>query len=162
MKLAVISDSHDNLANMKLAVSSILKEDVETVIHCGDLCAPFMMGLLKEFKMPVHLVFGNVDGDKLRMSQQKPENVSIHGEFADINLNNRRVAVIHYPEIASAIALSGQYYLVCYGHNHVAKIDDVGGSLLVNPGEITDYKGKPSYAVVNLERREAQIRFLEK
>ena len=40
MKIAIISDTHDNLANFKKAISLIKKEKIKILIHCGDIFEP--------------------------------------------------------------------------------------------------------------------------
>jgi len=160
MKIGIISDSHDNLTNLGMVIERLKEEKVETVIHCGDFCAPFVAVLLKDLQVPVHAVFGNVDGDRFRMMTMKPENLTIHGDFAELELGGRKIAVVHYPEIARPVALSNQYDVVCYGHAHVASNTRIGKTILINPGEITNLKGKPSYAIYDSERREAIIKAL--
>ena len=38
MKFAVISDSHDNFANLSKALKWIKNQNIELVLHCGDIC----------------------------------------------------------------------------------------------------------------------------
>jgi len=44
--------------------------------------------------------------------------------------------VNHYDGIACAIAASGEFDLVCYGHNHAYSIARIGRTLAINPGAI--------------------------
>jgi predicted phosphodiesterase len=46
------------------------------------------------------------------------------------------VAVNHYDNIARAIAASGEFDVVCYGHNHVYSVARMGRTLAINPGAI--------------------------
>ncbi len=46
------------------------------------------------------------------------------------------MAVQHYDNIARPLALSGEFDLVAFGHNHVFEIARTGRALLVNPGPI--------------------------
>jgi len=74
MKIAIISDTHDNLATLEKAVDWINKNGIEEIIHCGDICSPYtLQELSKKFsgvkprgghaplRGKIHLVFGNVD-----------------------------------------------------------------------------------------------------
>ena len=76
MKLGIISDSHDQVENIKKAVEIINKEKVDFVYHCGDLCSPFVLHLLAELNCPVKIVFGNNDADVFKHIMMKPDNVS--------------------------------------------------------------------------------------
>ncbi len=155
MRIAIMSDSHDNLWRLEEAMPLLRETDV--VLHCGDLIAPFMMiRLIKGAGgNPVHVVWGNNDGDKRLLSQvaASAENVHLHGEFAEIELGGLRVAMNHYPRIARALAESGRYDLVCYGHDHTAHQEWVGETLLLNPGELMGMKGKSTFAILESTSR---------
>jgi len=97
-------------------------------------------GLRRECQAPL-IVFGNNDGDLFRITRNasKYAHVSIHGAFFQGELGGQRVAVNHYDDIATAIAESGAYAFVCYGHNHAYKVNRMGNTLAVNPGAIMGY-----------------------
>ena len=81
----------------------------EGLIFCGDFCAPFTLKqIAASFPGPVHVVFGNNDGDKLFLSRVATQagNVTLHGEFAELELGGRRIAATHYPAIAAGLAAS--------------------------------------------------------
>ena len=68
MKLAILSDIHDALDSLSLALERASSCDV--LLCCGDLCSPFVIHHLgKGFKGTIHIVFGNNDGDLYRMTQ---------------------------------------------------------------------------------------------
>jgi uncharacterized protein len=143
MKIAIISDIHDNVWNLGPALETI--KDSETLICCGDLCSPFIVDLMADgFHNQIHIVFGNNDGDQYRITNNAIKydgRVIIHGEFAELKLDGKRFAVNHYPDIARSIAESEDYDVVCYGHNHVYKVEKVNETLLINPGAIMGYDG---------------------
>ncbi|MEA2532071.1 MAG: uncharacterized protein QOG89_3715, partial [Thermomicrobiales bacterium] len=94
MKIAVLSDIHDNI--WKLAVALGRLGDADTLICCGDLCAPFIVPqMAEEFRRPIHIVFGNNDGDRFRITQlaQRFQHVTSPGELADLMLGGKRIAV---------------------------------------------------------------------
>ena len=66
MKIAVISDIHDNVWRLEKALRRhCTGGSRDVLLCCGDLCAPFTLKQIAEsFDGPVHLVFGNNDGDK--------------------------------------------------------------------------------------------------
>jgi hypothetical protein len=158
MRIAVLSDSHDNIWKVEAALERLQQADV--VIHCGDLCSPFTLRQLADGvkEKPVHVVWGNNDGDKLLLARTAAERpwVHLHGAFAQLNLGGLAVAVNHYPEIAAPLALSGRFGLVCYGHNHQAKEERVGECLLLNPGELMGMMGRSSLALVDVESRSVE------
>jgi putative phosphoesterase len=73
--------------------------------------------------------------------------VYLHGDFAELELDNKKIAVIHYPNIAETLALSGKYDAVFYGHTHKHECREVNDCLLVNPGELMGRFGSVSCAI---------------
>jgi hypothetical protein len=143
MKIAILSDIHDNIWNLEAARPSLLKSDA--MICCGDLCSPFVVGMLAEGyeDREIHIVFGNNDGDLFRITQNasKFPKVHIHGDFYanSVPFGGRRFAVNHYPDIALPIAQAGKHDVVCYGHDHAFNVATTGNTLMINPGTLMGY-----------------------
>lgn len=156
MRIAIISDTHDNIWKLDEALSYL--QSVDAVLHCGDVISPFMIVKLGENlpDIPVHLVWGNNDGDKRLLTNKALEagNVFIRGDFADLELGGIKIAINHYPEICRALAESNRYDLVCYGHNHTAHEEYLGNTLLLNPGELMGLNGSSTFCIFNTENRE--------
>jgi hypothetical protein len=146
----VLSDVHDNIWNLADALEKVEAAGAEVLIFCGDFCAPFTLAQIgKGFAGPVHCVFGNNDGDPLLLLRNAAAagNVTCHGQIVELELGGRRIAVNHYPEIARRLAESGQFDLVCYGHNHLAKVELIGNTVLANPGEVMGRFGSPTFGL---------------
>lgn len=158
MKLVVISDTHDNIWALEKAREAISRGDV--ILHCGDLCAPFMISRLVDAaqKRTIHIVWGNNDGDKrlLMVQADKFDTVHIHGELAELEFDGLRVAVNHYPEVGRALASGEAYDLVCYGHDHTAHHEKIGQTDLLNPGEIMGLNGKRTMALYDTASRSVE------
>jgi putative phosphoesterase len=140
MLVAIVSDIHDNLWNLAAALASVANADA--LICCGDLCSPFVIDELANFPRDVHIVFGNNDADLYRITakaRNKP-NIHLHGELYQDTLENRRIAVNHFDYLAYPIAKSGDYDVVCFGHNHEFEISRQARCLLINPGPIMGAK----------------------
>ncbi len=158
MRIAVLSDIHDNIWKLETLLHQI--DSAGAVIFCGDFCAPFTLTQIgKGFDGPVHVVWGNNDGDKWLLTRNALAvgNVTLHGELAELELGGRKIAVNHYPAIAQQLALSGTYDAVFYGHDHTAFQSQVGRTLLLNPGEVMGRFGKSTFAWYDTESSTAQI-----
>jgi putative phosphoesterase len=143
MRIGIISDTHDNIWRLEDALIHL--EDTEVILHCGN--------------RPVHMVWGNNDGDRRMVSKVADDysNITIHGDFVELELDGSRIAVNHYPEIGQALVHSGRYDLVCYGHDHTAHQQQVGNSLLINPGEVMGMNGRATLSVYDTETRQAEL-----
>lgn len=149
-KVAIMSDSHDQINNLEKALIQIRESRAEMLLHCGDLCAPFVVKRLAEaFSGAIHIVFGNNDGDGrlLQTVAAQYAHVQLHGIYVELTFANRQIAMIHYPEPARRIAQSGQFDLVCYGHNHLQNFEQIGAGFLINPGEVMGGYGAASWGL---------------
>jgi putative phosphoesterase len=90
------------------------------------------------FSGPIHVIFGNNDGDLFRITNnaRQYDHIRIHGEWFRGEFDGRRFAANHYDNIARAVAASGEFDVVCYGHNHVYDVSRAGRTLAINPGSI--------------------------
>jgi len=137
MNVAILSDIHDQVPNLKKALDGCLGAD--TLVCCGDLCSPFIAKELGQgFAGPIHVVFGNNDGDRFRIAAHaaKFPHLQFHGEYAELTLGGKRFSVNHFDNIGRAIASGGRYDVVCFGHNHQFEITPCGPTLIINPGEV--------------------------
>ena len=153
-KVAILSDSHDSIQNLETVLQQVRNSGAAVLLHCGDLCAPFMLDrLAKGFSGPIHVIFGNNDGDGrlLHTIAVKYAHVTLHGIYAELTVANRQIALIHYPEPAQRIAQANQLDLVCYGHNHQKQYAQISKSYLVNPGEILGMGGTVSWGLYDCE-----------
>jgi putative phosphoesterase len=150
MKIGVLSDTHDNLANLGRAVGMFAGRGVGALIHAGDFCSPFA---LQEFAplatkgVCMHAVFGNNDGDRVHLVQRGADFCAFHDGAAILELDGRRIAVVHYPDLAPALLASGAYDLVIHGHDHRVRVEG-GSRRLLNPGTCAGYLAPRATAAV--------------
>ncbi len=156
MIIGIIADTHDNLDKIKTAVDLFNERKVEHVIHAGDYTSPFTFRVLKELKCEFTGIFGNNDGDKLLL--QKMSGGRIFNQPLIFELNGKKIIVIHEHHIVDALADSGHYDLLIYGHLHEPDIRKVRKTLIVNPGEAGSWLYGNSTAVIsNLSNMTAEI-----
>jgi len=157
MLIGVMADSHDNVPKIEAAVSLFNQRQVQHVLHAGDFVAPFAIDPLRGLGCPVLSVFGNNDGERLGLAARIREIGEVHAYLATATLADRRIAVVHYPELAEPLAESGAYDLVVYGHTHrVDQRHDNG--LLLNPGETGGWlTGSSTVALVELTTLQVQL-----
>lgn len=137
MKVAIISDIHDQIPNLKHALEKAAGTDA--LICCGDLNSPFIARHLGEgYTGPIHIVFGNNDGDRYRVALNAAAfaQIKLHGEYAELEFGGRTFAVNHFDNIGRGLAKGAAFDVVCFGHNHQFEITPQGRTLVINPGEI--------------------------
>ena len=159
MRIAIMSDSHDQITHLQAAVKYCNAFNVQLLIHCGDLISPFMLDRLAAFGGAVHLIYGNNMGDQHLISSwcgTRFPSISHHGILGAVEAGGLKIAFHHYPEIARAIAGQGNFDVVCCGHNHRYNVEKVGKTLLINPGELLGKDARPSFAILDSAARDVE------
>ncbi len=165
MKVGIVSDSHDNRTLLKAAAEDAIARGAEAFFHCGDVVSPNTLWVFQPLGKPVHVIHGNNQGDLNNMFAlvSKPDSVvQYHGQDADFEIAGKRVFLVHYPHYAEALALTGNYDLICCGHNHKAAvtcIDHVKGgtTIVANPGTSAGIGAQPTYIMADLKHMTFEI-----
>lgn len=158
MLIGICSDSHDNVPNIKKAVSLFHSQNVSKVVHAGDYCSPFTIQHFKGINL--HGILGNNDGDIFLLMKKFEEiNASLHGEFYRFEKDSRILAVYHgtVPEISQSLTESKRYDVVISGHTHEALVKNQDGVLSVNPGTVHGFGGHGTVAIYDSDLHEASI-----
>ena len=159
MKIAVISDSHDNIPNIRKMLDFVRENNIEAIIHCGDLAAPSIITkeLEPKFKGPIHFVHGNVADRQLNEEfANQFDHITCHGDQGEIELGGKKIAFIHYPEKAKILAESNKYDLIFYGHDHKPWEKIIGKTKMLNPGTLAGMFNKATFAVYDTETDKAR------
>lgn len=163
MKVAIISDIHDNFHNLILVLKKIKKnKDIKKIIFLGNFINNGIAKILAGLNIPVRAIWGNNDGDKsaiTKTSLNTKSNMTTADNVYDfLEIENRKIFITHYPDIAKPMAKSGEFDAVFYGHNHIKNKDRIGDCLVVNPGEVSGHKNSQiSFAIYDTEKNNAEI-----
>lgn len=159
MLIAILSDSHDHIPNLHRAVLRANREGAKILIHCGDLISPFMLPRLHGFNGQVHLIYGNNAGDQHLIStrcESMFDNISHHGLQGEIEADGLKICFIHYPQTAKALAVTGNYDIVCCGHNHEQGVEIIGKCMLINPGDLLGKDEKPGFMLLDTSSKDVR------
>lgn len=156
MQIGIISDTHDNMDQIKKAVEFFNQRKVEHVLHAGDYTSPFTFRMLKGLKCGFTGIFGNNDGDKLLLQKMSEGRIFTQPHIFD--LAGKKIIMIHEHLIKDALADSGHYDIVIYGHTHTPEIKKSANTLIINPGEAGSWLyGKSTIAIADLTALTAEI-----
>ncbi|HRZ30581.1 MAG TPA: metallophosphoesterase family protein [Candidatus Paceibacterota bacterium] len=166
MKIAIISDTHDNLANLEKFLLIAKREKIEGIIHCGDVTTPETLEWLAEkFEGPFKVVCGNMEIRREEFAEMasRHKNLEVFPEIGEweisrgvldknvshLVVNVVKIAFVHKPDKTEELALSGQYSFVFYGHTHKPWVRMVGATLVVNPGTLGGVFTAPTCATLD-------------
>lgn len=156
MAIGIISDTHDDMERIKRAVTLFNEKGVSHVIHAGDLVSPFTFDFLVDLRAPLSAIFGNNDGDRVLLHTRAGGN--IHTQPLSLKLEGREIVVVHEPLMVEALASSGRFDAVVYGHTHTPDIRKLNSTLIINPGKAARlHKGKSTMAILDTGKMEAEV-----
>ena len=150
MRIGVVSDTHNNLRNVRRIVELFNASGVEHVVHTGDITQPKTLEVFAGLDMPLTGVFGNNDeipalipvAERLGMTFVEPP---LHLVWAD-----RNILVVHDPLQLEGVQDAADVTL--YGHIHRQIIERGPRSLTFNPGECAGMMaGHNAIGVVDLQ-----------
>jgi len=150
MKIAIVSDTHNNMLNFKKAIDWIKKEKILLILHCGDISTQETIDEAKKyFGGEIKFVKGNADYDL-----DLPDKM-------ELDFNGKKIAFAHFPDIVKKLAQSGKYDLVFYGHTHRPWDEKVGETHMINPGELAGQFYKSTFAVYDTATGNLELKILE-
>lgn len=153
---------HDNYHNLTLCLIQLRHYELDKIFFLGDFMNAGIANTLSQFEVPTYAIWGNNDGDRVAVTKvalHERSNLSVGSATYDIvEWGGRRLFLTHYPLIVKSMARSGDYDAVFYGHDHLARLDQEGECLILNPGELSAHKtGSASFAIYDSDANSAEI-----
>ncbi|MDD3481210.1 MAG: metallophosphoesterase family protein [Patescibacteria group bacterium] len=161
MKIAIISDIHDNKPRLDEALEIIEKEKIKTCICCGDISSLEIVKQLSEQFDSVYISLGNMDFKLKGQLELIPENVKISPDILEVEIDGKKIAIIHYDYRAKELAKKGTYDYIFYGHTHTPWEKKIGKTKIINPGEIAGQFGRPSFAIFDTKSGKTTLNLLK-
>jgi putative phosphoesterase len=162
MKIGILSDTHNHVANLRRALDLFRVEGITTLIHCGDMTSPETAAHLAGFQ--VIYTVGNSDGSAEALhnvlADLHPEN--IFTETWTGTLGGVRLAATHghLPGKVESLVRSGRYAFVFHGHTHRRREETAGWrrTRVINPGALggARYEAR-TVCILDLDGREVRF-----
>jgi uncharacterized protein len=154
MQIAIISDVHNNITNLKKVLDFCQDNDIKTIICCGDLASMETLDFLNDnYKGTIHYAFGNMDNDQLKGFgfSKKYKRTFLYPQFGEKEIQRRKIAFVHFPEIAKKLCETKKYRFVFYGHTHKPWTEKIGNCIMLNPGNVAGEIYPPSFAIWDID-----------
>lgn len=157
--IAVMSDSHDDVASVDAAVRVLEHAGARRVIHCGDIVSPVVVERLAGFR--VEWILGNCDADpdRLAAAVRAIRGHAFHGWRGVLGLGDLTVGATHghRPAEFAELRRAGCHWIV-HGHSHQVRDDTIDGVRFLNPGAL--HRARPR-TVMLVEARLRRVRWVE-
>jgi uncharacterized protein len=152
MLIGIMSDTHNDMEAMKIAIAIFQSRGIKTVIHAGDITSPRMLHYLKDFEC--YMVLGNgdlIDSEEIDVKANelgmRPVNLKV-----EFDLAGKKFLVFHghdVPMYREAVA-SGKYNYIIKGHTHHFENYVSNDCRIINPGAVYSHD-ESSIAILDIE-----------
>ena len=154
MRFGVIADTHDRLPTLDRAISLLKDRHIDALIHAGDVIAPFAAKRLLAWTGPLHITYGNNDGERKGLKSILPQ---IQDGPLWVEAAGKLILVHHFIDWCDPADISLADMIVT-GHTHEVVNERRQGKLYLNPGECCGWVyGKCTAAVLDTDLVSAEI-----
>lgn len=162
MKVAIISDIHDNLVNLEKCLTWCNKNKIDKIVCPGDITNNETLNYLSSnFSGEIFLVSGNAEIYK-KEDLNGLKNINFGGEINIFKIDNLNIGLCHQPEkIKRIIAESlNKLDFIFYGHTHKPWIEKQESTMIVNPGTLSGTFYEAAFAFFDTASRKLELKIL--
>ncbi|RDD54267.1 MAG: metallophosphoesterase [Candidatus Korarchaeota archaeon NZ13-K] len=165
MILGIISDSHDDVESLERALELFQRFGVDELIHLGDLISPFSLDPILNSGIPFRVLRGNNDAEVLVALKILEGGGTFHPSPVEVDLGGASFLLFHgfgdselTKFTAISLAGSGRFDFILYGHTHEVHVEEIGETLVINPGELCGkLSGRKTAALLDTEAKKVEI-----
>jgi putative phosphoesterase len=135
VRIGVVSDTHNQLRNVRRIVEPFNAARVDRVVHTGDITQAKTLEVFAGLEAELVGVFGNndVERDSLEAAA-RAGGIRLAEPPLSIEWHERRLLVVHDPYYVTDENLA-THDVVLHGHTHRPVHERRQGALVFNPGE---------------------------
>lgn len=162
MKIAIISDIHDNLVNLNKCLKVCQTEKIDKIICLGDVCNLDTLTILcQKFKNEIHLVDGNGE-IYTKKDALKIKNLDYQAEFGYLSIDNINLAFCHKKKDIDELLKGAKVKpdFIFYGHNHKPWLEKKKNTFWANPGNVAGIYYQPTFAILNTDNKNLSLKLL--
>jgi putative phosphoesterase len=156
VRIGVVSDTHNNLANVRRIVEILNAAGVERVVHTGDVTQAKTLRLLADLCVPLVGVYGNNDEREPLAEVAAEAGFEMVEPPLELDWCGRRILVVHDP--LDVDRWWSGHDVVLHGHDHRRRIQRDVERLVFNPGESAGHlEGHNAVGIVDLASLATEI-----
>lgn len=154
MKIGIITDTHDHHVNVLKAIDIFKRLGVNYIFHAGDIVSQYTARAFGDVKNAKFIaIYGNNDGEKFVLKTViEGFGGEIHQDPYIGEVAGKKIFMTHKPSFLDETIASQKYDIVIYGHTHFRDVRTVGKTIVINPGEATDWVcGKGNLCILDTD-----------
>jgi len=134
MKLLIISDSHQHIANLKTIGEISRKSKIDAIIHCGDWDNIESVKTILDFGIPLFTVMGNADVEEDLEEYIKFNAKKFDPSFLKLNIDGRKIGITH--QVRKNDVRQEGLDVVFSGHYHSKDETMINFTKFIRPGAL--------------------------
>ena len=155
MRIGVITDTHENVDTIKWAVRSINNNNVDLLIHLGDIISPIMYNYFKNLNCDSIYLYGNNDGEK---DWLKEKFKNIYEPPYILEKYKKKFYLTHKDQKWEKIINRENPDFIFYGHTHEFNLEKKNNTVIFNPGEACGLlENLHNFAIVDLKKDRIEL-----
>ncbi len=154
MLIGVVSDTHNNIKNIGKIINIFNNENVDIVIHTGDISNAATLKLFSRLDCPMLGAFGNNDRSEAGLAEVCDKyNFNFSEPPVSITLQERNIVIFHEPDLINDyLNQHNDVDLILHGHTHRHREESIDGVVYFNPGESAGLlEGKNAIGLVDTD-----------
>jgi len=162
MLIAIISDIHDNLANLEKCLKWCQKNKVIKIICLGDVTTiETIHSLAHNFSGEIFLVKGNGEiYEENELNNYK--NITYYGKIGLFEIEKIKIGICHkQQDITNLIQTSPKKIdFIFYGHSHKPWLEKQKNIIIINPGNLAGIFHQATFAIMDIETKKVELKIL--
>lgn len=168
MKIAIVSDTHDNMDNLKKVLDYLAKNKIKKIIYLGDICQEETLEyLLRKFNGEIYVVLGNAEtfqikNLKLKVKNNK-SNLKICNQMGIFEIDKIKIGFAHSPKYIQKLIKDKPEYIF-YGHTHKPWVEakEYRGKkmIIANPGNLLGQPYQATFAILDTKNKRLKLEII--
>lgn len=161
MVIAIISDIHDNLANLNKCLSWCQGEGIKKILFCGDTTTLLTIKNLAKFKGEIFMVKGNIElYEEAELIKYKT--IKYYGLTGLLEIDGLKIGLGHEPAKIKLLLKSTGAPLdyIFYGHTHKPWLEKINLTSVINPGNLSGVWHQATFATLDTKTKKLELKIL--
>lgn len=161
MLLALISDVHDHLINLKKCLDYCYTQNIKKLLCCGDLTnLNTAHYLANNFSGEIFIINGNGDNYPVAELARWPQ-IHHQGELGLCKIAKKNIGLCHEPDkIKRLVIRKPTLDYIIYGHTHRPNYHTQNNIKLINPGNLAGIFYPASFAILDTELPKIDLKII--
>ena len=164
MMIAIVSDIHDNIANLRKCLDWCLGHGVEKIIQLGDITTLETIDYLAtNFSGEIFMISGNLEIYRAgELAEYEYKNIRYSGEIGLKEIGGLNIGFCHEPKnIKKVLKLASTAPdFIFYGHTHKPWLEHDGDMIIANPGNVAGVFHQATFAVLDTVTKKLDLKII--